>query len=166
MSSVNCPHQQTAYHFGRGGSDEEHQKHQADISVLLDHHQEIEREIHLLETGFVATTTSSNPVVAQHIMTHVTDMKARFAKGRAIRSWDPVYALLFAYRHEISMVYETLSNGIKSTVSTNNPELVELLHAHAKAVSGFVDQGRAVSGEAYPISSALSERLTAFSKTA
>jgi len=156
---TNCPHAQKNYLFGRGGADAEHQKHQADIAILLDHHHDIQRQVTLLNDGFTATTTSENPMVAKTLQIHVADMKARFAKGRAIRSWDQVYAILFAYRDQIDVRYEMLPNGVISTVTTQNPILVEALHAHAHAVSSFVAQGREKSGEAYPISAALEKLL-------
>lgn len=157
MSS--CPNQQKNYLFGRGGSDSEHQKHQADIGTLLDNHQQIERKVTLLDHGFSATTTSDNPEIARTLQVHVGDMKARFAKGRGIRSWDKVYALLFAYRDQINVDYQMLPNGVTSTVTTENSQLVEALHAHAHAVSGFVATGREGSGESYPISAALEKLL-------
>lgn len=86
-------------------------------------------------------------------------MKARFAKGRGIRSWDKVYAILFAYREQIQVNYQMLTNGITSMVTSENPELIEALHAHAHVVSGFVAQGRQGSGESYPISEALEKLL-------
>ncbi len=154
-----CPNNQKTYLFGRGGSDAEHQKHQADIGTLLDNHQAIQRHVTLLENGFSATTTSSNPEIIRTLQTHVTDMKARFAKGRGIRSWDKVYALLFAYREQINVDYQMNPDGVTSMVTTNNPQLVEALHAHAHAVSSFVAQGRQGSGESYPISEALEKYL-------
>lgn len=157
--SDNCPNNQKSYLFGRGGSDEEHQKHQADIATLLDAHHHIQREVTFLDNGFSAKTTCEDPVIAKVLQTHVTDMKARFAKGRAIRSWDKVYAILFAYREQIDVQYDMLSNGVQSQVTTQNPILVEALHAHAHAVSGFVDHGRQSSGTAYPISAALEKLL-------
>jgi hypothetical protein len=153
--SSQCPHTEQTYHFGRGSQDAEHQKHQADISRLLDGHVHIKRQVTLLDNGFYATTTSDEPSVAQALQTHVVDMKMRFAKGRAIRSWDQVYALLFAYRAEITVDYTLLPDGVRSEVTTQNPVLVELLHAHAHAVSGFAAKGREVSGLAYPLSEAL-----------
>ena len=155
----NCPHSSQNYHFGRGGSDAEHQKHQADISTLLDGHLSIHRQVTLLDNGFSAVTTSEEPAIARTLQTHVSDMKARFASGRAIRSWDKVYALLFAYRDHIHVDYTMLHNGVSSHVTTDNTDLIELLHTHAHAVSGFAAQGRAVSGKSYPISDTL-ENLT------
>ena len=154
-----CPNHQKTYLFGRGGSDTEHQKHQADIGTLLDNHQNIERHVKLLDNGFSATTTSSNPQIAHTLQIHVNDMKARFAKGRGIRSWDKVYALLFAYREQINVDYQILTNGVTSTITTENPQLIEALHAHAHAVTGFVAKGREASGESYPISDALATLL-------
>lgn len=133
-----CPHQSHQYHFGRGGKDAEHQAHQADIQTLLSQHNQLERRIELLSNGFSAITTSDNPALVRVLQRHVYDMKARFAKGRAIRSWDAVYALLFAYRDQIQ---------------------VEVLHTHAQAVSLFVQQGKQAAGESYPLSEKALEKL-------
>jgi hypothetical protein len=159
VMTVQCPNHEKIYLFGRGGSDAEHQKHQTDIGTLLDNHQVIQRQVTLLGNGFTATTTSNDPEVVRTLQTHVSDMKARFAKGRGIRSWDKVYAILFAYREQIQVNYQMLKNGVTSIVTSENPELIEVLHAHAHAVSGFVAQGRQGSGESYPISEALEKLL-------
>lgn len=159
MMTAQCPHNEKVYLFGRGSRDAEHQQHQADIAILLDHHHQIERYVRLLPNGFTATTTSTNPDIVQTLQTHVVDMKARFAKGRAIRSWDAVYALLFACRDEITVNYDMRPDGVTSHVTTNNPMLVELLQAHAHTVSGFVQAGRQQSGDPYPLSETLEKYL-------
>ena len=158
--SETCPHQSTQYHFGRGGKDAEHQAHQADIQSLLAQHAQLNRQVELLSNGFTATTTSDNPEVVAVLQRHVFDMKARFAKGRAIRSWDAVYALLFAYRDQIDVNYEQLDKGIRSLITTEQEDLVEVLHAHAQAVSLFVQQGKQAAGESYPLSAKALEKLT------
>lgn len=158
--SETCPHQSTQYHFGRGGKDAEHQAHQADIQSLLTQHAQLNRQVELLSNGFTATTTSDNPEVVAVLQRHVFDMKARFAKGRAIRSWDAVYALLFAYRDQIDVNYERLDKGIRSLITTEQENLVEVLHAHAQAVSLFVQQGKQAAGESYPLSAKALEKLT------
>lgn len=158
--SETCPHQSTQYHFGRGGKDAEHQAHQADIQSLLAQHAQLNRQVELLSNGFTATTTSDDPEVVTVLQRHVFDMKARFAKGRAIRSWDAVYALLFAYREQISVSYEQLDKGIRSLITTEQEDLVEVLHAHAQAVSLFVQQGKQAAGESYPLSAKALEKLT------
>lgn len=152
-------HQEHHYHFGRGGRDAEHQKHQADIQALLDQHHLIDRVVEILPNGFNAITTSTDTYVATILQTHITDMKARFAKGRAIRSWDHVYALLFAYREQIHVEYQLISNGVQSKVTTDNQNLVAVLHAHAHAVSGFVTEGRKAASESYPLSPETLEKL-------
>lgn len=156
---TNTTHQEHLYHFGRGGSDAEHQKHQADIQTLLDRHHQIDRVVEILPNGFNAITTSADTHVATILQTHVTDMKARFAKGRAIRSWDQVYALLFAYQGQIHVEYQLMPNGVQSNVTTDNPDLVPVLHAHAHAVSAFVTEGRKAASESYPLSPETLEKL-------
>lgn len=154
-------HSQTEqhYHFGRGGSDAEHQQHQADIQMLLANHHRLQRHVEILANGFNAITISDHPALVTTLQTHVRDMKARFHKGRAIRSWDQVYALLFAYREQIQVDYQMIDNGVQSHVTTNNPNLVAVLHAHAHAVSGFVSEGKKAASESYPLSAETLEKL-------
>jgi hypothetical protein len=154
------PYQSQHYHFGRGGKDAEHQAHQADIQSLLAQHTQLSRQVELLSNGFSAITTSDNPELVTILQRHVFDMKTRFAKGRAIRSWDAVYALLFAYRDQIEVTYEQLDNGVSSVVTTDQADLVEVLHAHAQAVSRFVQQGKEAAAESYPLSTKALEKLT------
>jgi hypothetical protein len=43
--------------------------------------------IDVLKKGTRSVTTSNDSEIAQRIRTHVSQMKARFEEGRAIRQW-------------------------------------------------------------------------------
>jgi len=79
------------YKHGHGGNDAEHQAHQADITALLEGHTSLKRETEHLPNGIRTCTTSDDPELARILLRHAEDMKARFTKGRAIRSWDPLF---------------------------------------------------------------------------
>ncbi len=129
------------YKHDRGGSDPQHKADQALFSELLKNHSELKRKTVQIENGIIATTTSSNPKLVKVLQDHVAGMEKRFSMGRAIRSWDPLFAALFEYRNEINMQYEAVENGIKATLTTDSPKLVDLIQSHDTTLHGFVKEG-------------------------
>ncbi|PLA75285.1 hypothetical protein CYQ88_01585 [Hydrogenovibrio sp. SC-1] len=128
------------YRHGHG-FDEQHKKNQALFSKLMEHHHEIFRETELLEMGIRPKTTSPNPHIASILQEHVSGMEKRFAMGRAIRSWDPLFAALFEYRDNILLEYYSIQNGVEAKLTTNDPKILEILHCHNETIHGFIQEG-------------------------
>lgn len=128
------------YRMGRG-SDPEHLHDQALFKRLLAEHGQLERHSEMLPKGIRVKTTSHNPDLARVIQEHVEGMKIRFGKGRAIRSWDPLFIALFEYRDQITMEYQNIDNGVEATLTAEDPRLIELIHAHNQTLHQFVDRG-------------------------
>lgn len=114
------------YRHGHG-SDAQHKKDQALFAELLEHHQQLKRTTKIIDQGIIAYTTSEDPHLAKIIQKHVASMELRFAGDRAIRSWDPLFAALFEYKDQIHMVYEEIENGVKATLTADDPKLIELI---------------------------------------
>ncbi|MBO1924783.1 hypothetical protein [Thiomicrorhabdus sp. 6S3-12] len=131
---------QHQYQFGRG-TDAEHLKDQALFKELLEEHQQLQRQTIKLENGIKAQTTSENPHLAKVLQKHVVGMEKRFSKGRAIRSWDPLFAALFEYKDQINMEYHMIKDGVEAILTSDDPKLVELIHSHDLTLHGFVDKG-------------------------
>ena len=129
-----------AYRHGRG-SDAEHKADQALFSKLLERHTELKRETEKLPNGIIVRTTSDNPELVKVLIEHVESMERRFGKGRAIRSWDPLFAALFEYRDQIKMEYHPIENGVEAKLTAEDPKLVELIYAHDETLHGFVNEG-------------------------
>lgn len=137
------------FRHGRG-SDAQHHSDQALFQELLQEHQQIKRQTRLIDNGIVATTTSDNPHLAKVIQQHVVGMEKRFDMGRAIRSWDPLFAALFEYKDELHMDYKAIKNGVEATLTTDNPKLLALIHAHDATLHGFVKRGFEAGREESP----------------
>jgi len=137
------------YRFGRG-SDEAHKQDQALFKQLLEQHTELTRESVKLENGLQAITYSDNPQLVKILQQHVVGMEKRFANGRAIRSWDPLFAALFEFKDQINMHYRMEKNGVSVTLTSDDPKLIELIHCHDLTLHGFVDRGFAAGGEESP----------------
>ncbi|NCN43474.1 MAG: hypothetical protein CO158_07200 [Piscirickettsiaceae bacterium CG_4_9_14_3_um_filter_43_564] len=128
------------YRHGHG-SDEEHKKDQALFSQLLAQHHEIVRETVFIKNGIKAKTTTQNPDLVSILQAHVQGMEKRFENGRAIRSWDPLFAALFEYRDEIHMKYYPIQNGIEAILTSDNPAIIEIIHCHDKTLHSFIEEG-------------------------
>jgi len=139
------------YKHGHGGSDAEHQAHQADITALLEGHTSLKRMTEHLPNGIRTCTTSENPDLAAMLLRHAQDMKARFAKGRAIRSWDPLFAILFEQRHAIHVTLIEHEDGVCAELTCTDPALIPLIHAHDKALMQFVAEGRTAASQESPV---------------
>lgn len=138
-------------HYKHGhGSDAEHKKDQALFSHLMEHHRHIKRSTQKLKNGICSLTTSKDKALAKTIQDHVKSMEIRFGKGRAIRSWDPLFAALFEYKDQINMVYENIDNGVKATLTSDDPKIIELIHCHDLTLHNFVNQGFDAGGKESP----------------
>ncbi|MDG6774178.1 hypothetical protein QCB45_07525 [Thiomicrorhabdus sp. ZW0627] len=140
---------QRTYKHGHG-SDAQHKQDQALFSELLEKHTQLKRHTVKLENGIRSTTTASNAELGKVIQQHVEGMEKRFGMGRAIRSWDPLFAALFEYKDQIKMEYRNVENGVEATLTSDDPKLVELIHAHDETLHGFVDRGFEAGGEESP----------------
>ena len=139
------------YKHGHGGSDAEHQAHQADIIALLEGHTRLRRVTEHLPNGIRSCTTSDDPELAAILLRHAADMKARFAKGRAIRSWDPLFAMLFEQRDTIHVELMARADGLCAELTCTDPALIPLIHAHDKALMQFVAEGRTAASQESPV---------------
>ena len=139
------------YKHGHGGSDAEHQAHQADITALLEGHTSLKRVTQHLPNGIRTCTTSDDPELARILVRHAEDMKARFAKGRAIRSWDPLFAMLFEQRDTIRVELVAREDGLCAELTCDDPALIPLIHAHDEALMQFVAEGNAAASKESPV---------------
>lgn len=138
-----------SYKHGHG-SDEAHKRDQALFAELLQQHHQLKRETEKTLNGIVARTTSDNPHLAQVLRDHVVGMEQRFAAGRAIRSWDPLFAALFEFRDQIKMEYRAIENGVEAVLTAEDPKIIELIHCHDLTLHQFVDYGYEKSGNESP----------------
>ncbi|WP_044408724.1 hypothetical protein [Thiomicrospira microaerophila] len=140
---------QYIYKHGRG-SDDAHKRDAALFAELLSQHHQLKRETTRLANGILARTTSNNPNLAKILQAHVSGMAQRFASGRAIRSWDPLFAALFEFRDQIVMQYRDIDGGVEAQLTSDDPRLIELIHSHDQTLHQFVDFGYEKSGAISP----------------
>ena len=141
-------------HGGRGGNHEmmDHREAMATIHFLIDHHDQIVREVEVIDGGVLTTTRAPNdPELVPVIQRHVREMWALLESGGRIHQWDPLFRALFDHAEQIELGYEDLDDGIRVRETSSNPEVVALIRAHAAKVNELVARGRAAMHEATPL---------------
>ncbi|MEZ6128147.1 MAG: DsrE family protein [Planctomycetaceae bacterium] len=126
---------------GRHGQDERHAEDHEVFEYLLQNHKQIKRTVKELPNGVQTLTESDTPEVASRIKEHVTWMEYRIKEANPIRMRDPLFAELFRHTDKILMVHEDTDKGVKVTETSDDPHVVALIQAHARAVTGFVERG-------------------------
>ncbi len=133
------------------GNDAEHQRHEADYRLLLERHTSISRRTEHRSDGIRAWTTSTDPRVAQILQRHARDMKQRFSKGRAIRSWDVLFQRLYEYRDVVHVHLTMLPDGVYAELSSVDPSVVPYIYAHGRTLVNWVRSGFPAAKEASPL---------------
>ncbi|MCA9061097.1 MAG: DsrE family protein, partial [Planctomycetaceae bacterium] len=108
---------------------------------LLDHRDEIRREITNLENGIDTLTESDNKEVVAKIQEHVAGMYQRVENVNPIHMRDPLFRELFANAEKIQMEYKETDKGVQVRETSDDPYVARLLQEHAKVVSLFMKHG-------------------------
>jgi hypothetical protein len=124
------------------GMDAELMRDMRVIHELLVAHDRIDREVDDIPGGIRALTTSDDDELAAQIRTHVRQMQARLARGDRIREMDPLFREIFEHHDAIDMQIESVSQGVRVTETSADPQVALLIRQHARrAVSEFVADG-------------------------
>lgn len=126
---------------GGRGRDASLQHDQEVFHFLLEHHDEIRREVQNLPNGVKTLTESDSPEVAAKIQEHVAAMHDRVRTGRGLRYWDDLFTEVFREHKQIEMLVENTDKGVQVTETSEDAWVVLLIQAHAVIVSKFVSRG-------------------------
>ena len=108
---------------------------------LLRKHHLITRDVKEIPQGVETRTESEDPEVAVNLREHVTAMAGRVEKGRGFHYRDPLFAALFRHADEIEVHIEPTAKGVLVRETGTSPAAVQLIRAHARVVSQFVERG-------------------------
>ncbi|MCC9642904.1 DsrE family protein [Rhodopirellula sp. JC740] len=123
------------------GHDERHDADHEVFQYLLQNHDKIKRTVKELPNGVETLTQSDVPDIADKIKEHVHWMEDRIENTNPIRMRDPLFAELFQHTDKIQMRHEETETGVRVIETSDDPYVADLIQAHAKVVSGFVERG-------------------------
>ena len=118
-----------------------HREDMLTIHALFADHEKIERKVTKLANGVETITESSDARVAARIVEHAYAMKGRLEKNQPIHVCDPLFAALFANASKIRMEITKTPRGVTVRETSDDPDVVRLVQAHADVVSKFVQEG-------------------------
>lgn len=109
---------------------------------LFHNHAKVHRGVTVLSDGVRAVTESDDPHVAALIQEHVSDMYARIDRDRPFaypmsRTVPTLFRNIGRYRRAL----EITPKGVAVTETASDADMVELIKAHAREITGFVDDG-------------------------
>lgn len=127
-------------------------KHDQDVfHTLLRHHEQIHREVTNIPNGIRSLTTSENPNIVKLLHDHVPAMHHRLEENFGLRYWDPAFPEIFAQREKVRMEVTLVPNGVLVEESSEDANVVKLIHAHGLVVSLFVQKGFAQAQQQSPL---------------
>ena len=120
---------------------------------LLAHREDVRRQVKKLSDGVETLTESDVPEVAGKIQEHVASMYKRLKEGRPIHMMmrDPLFAEIFRNAAKIKMVVEKTPKGVRVKETSDDPQVVALIQAHAEVVNGFIANGHAEMHRNHPV---------------
>ncbi len=109
---------------------------------LFRNHAEIHRKVTVLPDGIQAITESDDADVAALIKEHVASMYERIDQDRPFAyPMSQTVPILFRntgrYRRQLQMT----PKGVVVTETASDPDMVKLIRAHAREITGFVAEG-------------------------
>ena len=110
--------------------------------ALFMRHAEVQRKVTDIPNGVRAETVSSNPKTAALIQQHVAEMYQRLDENKpfpypASRSVPAMFAHSTRYQRKL----DVLANGVAVTETSADPDMVKVIRAHAREITGFVKEG-------------------------
>ena len=109
---------------------------------LFERHAEIQRATQYLPNGIIDATVSGNAKTAGIIQAHVIEMYNRLAANRPFNyMMSPSASTMLRNPDKYQRSYRLLPTGIEVTETSDDPEMVKVIYAHAKELDRFAKEG-------------------------
>jgi hypothetical protein len=104
-------------------------------------HNEINRVVEDIPGGVRTTTESNSPDLAAQLQAHVSSMYSHLEQGAEVACMSQSLPTLFrqanGYRRQLTFT----PTGVMAEETADDPALTEAIRAHAREVTGFVQDG-------------------------
>jgi hypothetical protein len=111
------------------------------VHALLLDHDAITRTVTNLPNGVRTVTESRDPRIATYLKEHVASMNQRLEDGKVFNVASSTIPTLFENADRIHTEITQSPTGVIFTQTTDDPELVPVLQAHAAEVSDLAEEG-------------------------
>lgn len=104
-------------------------------------HNEISRTVEEIPGGVRTTTESNSADLAAELQAHVSSMYSHLGEGSEVMCMSSTLPTLFrnagGYRRQLTLT----TRGVIAEETADDPNITEVIRAHAREVTGFVQQG-------------------------
>lgn len=115
----------------------------AELAVLFRGFRSMSRHVENLPNGIRTVTRSSDPLVMEALVSHAVGMIDRVGRkdDPAIFIQSPTLDIFFQRGDKIRSDVEVTDEGLVVSQTSDDPEVVTAMHAHAAEVTAMVEQG-------------------------
>jgi hypothetical protein len=104
-------------------------------------HNEINRIVEDIPGGVRTTTESNSPELAAQLQAHVSSMYAHLDQGTEVACMSQSLPTLFRHASGYRRRLTFTPAGVIAEETADDPALTDVIRAHAREVSGFVQEG-------------------------
>jgi hypothetical protein len=108
---------------------------------MFNRHNELTRTVEDIPGGIRTTTESNSPELAAQLKAHVSSMYSHLEQGGEVMCMSDSLPTLFrhsdGYRRQLTLT----PMGVIAEETTDDPDLIQAIRAHAQEVTGFVRDG-------------------------
>jgi len=108
---------------------------------LFSRHTELRRTVQLVPGGVQTITEADAADLTGQLQAHVASMYRHLEAHAEVTCMSDSLPTLFRNAAGYRRVFKLTSRGVSVTETSDDPELVAAIRAHAKEVTGFVDSG-------------------------
>lgn len=114
-----------------------------ELAIMFRGFRTMTRSVELLPNGIRTVTSSSDPAVMEAMVSHVVGMIDRVGQkdDPKIFIQSPTLDIFFERGDQMLADVEVTGEGIVVLRTSDDPEVVEALHAHAAEVTAMTEQG-------------------------
>jgi hypothetical protein len=116
----------------------------ADMNVYMDmfnRHSEIHRVVEQIPGGVRTTTQSDAPDLTAQLHTHVSTMYSHLQQGAEMTCMSRTLPTLFRNANNYRRQLTITPTGVTVEETSDDPKLTEVIRAHAREITGFVEEG-------------------------
>ncbi|SOX52566.1 hypothetical protein MAAFP003_1232 [Mycobacterium ahvazicum] len=108
---------------------------------MFKRHNEISRVVEDIPGGVRTTTESKSADLTAQLQAHVSSMYAHLDQGTEVMCMSQSLPVLFGHAGDYRRRLTLTSTGVIAEETADDPALTEAIRAHAREVTGFMNEG-------------------------
>lgn len=108
---------------------------------MFNRHTELSRTVEEIPGGVRTTTESDSPDLVAQLQRHVSAMYSHVDEGAEVMCMSNSLPTLSRRAPDYQRQITLIPNGVVAVETSGDPELAQAIRAHAREVSGFVNEG-------------------------